>query len=152
MTVPVKFRLVTLAEAKDQLSIVGDEDDKRIDRLVLDASQAIMNYLKISPALDGWTDTAGIPLVDANGDPLRIGAVGGLNTAGVFVYTYAEYDTAGNGIGDPIDVGISIVPGPVRLATFVAIAALDDDREGAKDPITPAVVSLLERMRDPAMA
>jgi gp6-like head-tail connector protein len=139
------YRLVTLAEAKDQLSILDTEDDKRINRLVLDASQIVMNYLKVSPALDGWTDTDGVPLVDANGDPLRVGALGDFDSSGVFVF-----DLDSN--GDPINEGESIIPGPVRAATLLVIARLDDDREGEKDPISLAAQSLLERYRDPTLA
>jgi hypothetical protein len=139
------FRLVTVAEAKDQLSILDSSEDARINRLVWDASQIVMNYLKSSPALAAWCDTAGIPLVDANGDPQRVGAQGHLDTSGQFVF---DVDTA----GEPIDAGQSIIPGPVRAATLLVIAHLDDDREGKADPISFAVQSLLERYRDPALA
>lgn len=139
------YRLVTLAEAKDQLSIVDNADDARIDRLTINASQIIMNYLKRSPFLDGWTNTSGVPLVDADGNPIRIGGVGHLDTNGNFVL---DLDTNGN----PIDAGVSIIPGMVQQATLLVIAALDDDREGATDPISVAVQSLLMRFRDPAVA
>lgn len=139
------YRLVTLAEAKDQLSVLDNEDDVRIDRLTIIASQIIMNYLKVSPYLDGWTNTSGIPLVDTDGNPLRIGGQGYLDTNGNFIL---DLDTNGN----PIDSGISVIPGMVQAATLLVIAALDDDREGAKDPLSPAVESLLMRFRDPAVA
>lgn len=140
------YRLVTLAEAKDQLSIVDDADDARIDRLTIDASQIVMNYLhEHSAFLSGWTNTSGIPLVDADGNPLRIGGRGHLDTSGQFVL---DLDTDGN----PIDAGISVIPGMVRSATLLVIAALDDDREGVTDPISVAVQSLLMRFRDPAVA
>lgn len=146
MTAPTTiYRLVTLAEAKDQLSIVDSAEDARIDRITINASQIIMNYLKRSPFLDGWTNTAGIPLVDTNGNPLRIGGVGHLDTNGEFVL---DLDTNGN----PIDAGISVIPGMVQEATLLVIAALDDDREGLTDPISVGVQSLLMRYRDPAIA
>lgn len=44
------------------------------------------------------------------------------------------------------------VPGPVRASILLALAALWHNREGDIDPITPAVVSLLRRRRDPALA
>ncbi|MDR8396992.1 head-tail connector protein [Paraburkholderia sp. USG1] len=46
----------------------------------------------------------------------------------------------------------STVPGPVRSAVLLVIGSLYADREGATDPLTPAVQSLLMRMRDPAVA
>lgn len=46
----------------------------------------------------------------------------------------------------------STVPGPVRSAVLLVIGSLYADREGATDPLTPAVESLLMRMRDPAVA
>lgn len=139
------YRLVTVEEARDQLSILEHEEDVRINRLVLDASQIVMDYLKSSPALEGWTDTSGAPLVDADGNPIMVGAAGMLDEAGNFVL-------ATDSSGMPIDAGHSIIPGPVRAATLLIIAALDDDREGKREPISPAVESLLARFRDPAMA
>lgn len=139
------YRLVTVAEAKDQLSIIDAYDDKRVRRLCDDASQIVMNYLKTSPALSGWTDTNGQPLVDVSGDPLRTGGQGHLDSNGDFVL-----DVDSN--GDPINDGDSVIPGSVRAATLIVIARLDDDREGEKDPISPAVASLLAQFRDPALA
>ncbi|MDW9256530.1 hypothetical protein C7S16_2472 [Burkholderia thailandensis] len=46
----------------------------------------------------------------------------------------------------------STVPGPVRSAVLLVLGALYDDREGMTDPLTPAVESLLMRLRDPAVA
>ncbi len=146
MTAPPKvYRLVTLAEAKEQLEIVGNDEDAKINRRVLRASQIIMDYLKRSPFLRGWCDTSGIPLVDINGDPLRIGAIGTLDSNGDFQLTL-------NSNGDPVDAGVSIIPGQVQEACLLVIARGDDDREGEKDPLSPAVESLLMRFRDPAVA
>lgn len=44
------------------------------------------------------------------------------------------------------------VPGSVQAATKLVLGVLYKDREGAQDPISPAVESLLRRYRDPAMA
>lgn len=50
------------------------------------------------------------------------------------------------------------VPGPVRAAVLLVLGTLWADREGSgdgaseRDPISPAVVSLLVRMRAPALA
>ncbi|KIX68818.1 head-tail connector protein [Burkholderia pseudomallei] len=46
----------------------------------------------------------------------------------------------------------STVPGAVRSAVLLVLGTLYDDREGATDPLTPAVESLLMRLRDPAVA
>ncbi|CAJ6689899.1 head-tail connector protein [Burkholderia pseudomallei] len=46
----------------------------------------------------------------------------------------------------------STVPGPVRSAVLLVLGALYADREGATAPLTPAVESLLMRLRDPAVA
>lgn len=53
---------------------------------------------------------------------------------------------------------ISTVPGQVRAAVLLVLGALWAQREGVGDnaaeldPISPTVVSLLRRMRDPALA
>lgn len=146
MSAPPKlYRLVTLAEAKEHLEILDDAEDAKIDRRVIRASQIIMDYLAHSPFLSGWTDTSGIPLVDINGNPLRIGAIGTLDSNGDFTLTL---DSAGN----PVEAGISIIPGPVQEACLVVIARGDDDREGEKDQLSPCVASLLARYRLPALA
>jgi Phage gp6-like head-tail connector protein len=143
---PVLYRLVTLEEAKEQVSILASFDDARLNRLIIRASQAIIDYLDNGSGTEGWTDTAGNPLVDADGNPQRIGAQGHLDSNGDFVL---DLDTS----GEPINAGISIVPGHVQEATLVLIAASDDDREGWKgDPINAAVQSLLARTRDPPVA
>ncbi|WP_230961127.1 head-tail connector protein [Burkholderia cepacia] len=46
----------------------------------------------------------------------------------------------------------STVPGAVRSAVLLVLGTLYDDREGATSPLTPAVESLLMRLRDPAVA
>ncbi|SAK50683.1 Phage gp6-like head-tail connector protein [Caballeronia pedi] len=50
------------------------------------------------------------------------------------------------------DSTASTVPGPVRAAVLLVLGHLYADREGGTDPISPAVVSLLMRHRDPAVA
>jgi hypothetical protein len=148
MTAPTLFRLVTLAEAKDHLAILDSADDRRIDRLVFDASQLVMDYIGTnSLALGGWCDTSGKPLVDDNGDPLRVGALGHLNTAGDFVL---DLDTN----GDPINIGVSVIPGPVRAATLLVIGNMDAKRgeDDGANPISAGVESLLARYRLPVLA
>lgn len=146
MTAPPKlYRLVTLQEAKWQLRIIGNDEDAIVDMRVINSSQIIMNYLKRSPFLHGWCDTSGIPLVDINGDPLRIGAIGTLDSNGDFQLTL-------NSNGDPVNAGISIVPGMVREACLLDIALSDADAEGEKQRLSGAVESLLMRFRDPAVA
>ncbi|WP_244134813.1 head-tail connector protein [Burkholderia gladioli] len=46
----------------------------------------------------------------------------------------------------------STVPGPIRSAVLLVIGTLYADREGVTDPLTPAVESLLMRLRDPSLA
>ncbi|MCA7979037.1 head-tail connector protein [Burkholderia cepacia] len=46
----------------------------------------------------------------------------------------------------------STVPGAVRSAVLLVLGTLYDDREGTTSPLTPAVESLLMRLRDPAVA
>lgn len=43
-------------------------------------------------------------------------------------------------------------PARIQTATLLVLASLYEDREGANDPIGPAVVSILCRDRDPALA
>lgn len=133
------YRLVTLAEAKDHLGLLDTEDDARVDRLVLDASQIVMDYCNANH--EGWTDTDGAPLTDTNGDPLRLDAT--VDTAGNLVL-----DTDGNAVNP----GQSIIPGQVRAATLLVIGRLDDDREGKEDPLSPAAKTLLVAYHDPGMA
>lgn len=44
------------------------------------------------------------------------------------------------------------VPPRVQTAVLLVLASLYEDREGANDPIGPAVQSILNRTRDPALA
>jgi hypothetical protein len=115
------YRLVSLTEAQRNLRYEDDDVPTDLGQLVEDASQIIINYLDACALgiAEGWTDSSGAPLTDSIGDPLT--------------------DSSGN----------SIIPGSVRRATLLVIGALDKDREGQTDPITPAVVSLLTRYRDP---
>jgi hypothetical protein len=139
------YRLVTLAEAKANARYDSTADDADIDRLVIDASQFVMDYLEstnpdLQPLFSSWTDADGFPLVDDDGNPIII-----------------DYETDSNGDplldsnGDYIG-GQSIIPGPVRRATLLAIASLDQNREGELDPITPAVRALLTRFRPPTVS
>lgn len=162
------YRLVTVDEAKDQLAIIGTEHDARIRRLVWDASQIIINFLQATPAWDyisdGWTESPGEPLMDSAGNPRRVGGqyepeldsvgdpvidsngdvVPAVDSNGDIIYVL-------DSSGEPVDNGQSIIPGPIRIATFLVIAALDEDREGKRDPISPAVLSVLANYLDPVL-
>lgn len=138
---PMFYRLVTLAEAKAHLGVLHSSDDARIGRLVIDASQIVMDYIGTdSLSIDGWTDSDGKPLVDSNGDPQSVPIVD------------SNGDPVLDSNGDSTYYEISIIPGPVRKATLLVIANLDDDREGLRDALTPGVASLLARFRDPPVA
>lgn len=155
------YRLVTLAEAKQNANYDSDADDTKLTQIVDDASQLVMNYLEAAwsrvrqfsgddvtdeelafynRAFGLWTDSNGLPLVDTNGDPLTV-----------------DYPTDTN--GDPnldsngdIVGGRSIVPGEVHRATLLVTAVLIAYPDGSVDPITPAVKSLLVRYRPPTVA
>jgi hypothetical protein len=142
MSAPAFYRLVTLEEAKRNVSELTADDDVRLGELVIEASPAIMELIEGSPRVSGWTDTSGVPLTYANGDPQRMGALGSLDTAGNFVF--AE-DTD----GEIIEPGISIVPGPVQRATKALIAHWDDNRDGG---VPPAVFNILAAYIDPPVA
>lgn len=49
--------------------------------------------------------------------------------------------------GNPVDV-----PGPVSIAVKLVMGELFKSREAASDPISPGVMRLLARLRDPALA
>lgn len=138
-----RYRLVSLADAKEQLSILDSADDSVIDKRIVRASQDIMAW--VNQNLDDWTDTSGLPLVDVDGNPLRVGAKGHLDTNGDFVL---DLDTAGN----PIDNGISIIPGPVEQAALVLVARMDNEREGDADLFNDTVKSLLWNYHAPVSA
>lgn len=157
------YRLITLEEAQRRRRYVpSDDNDVELLELVDEASQIVMNYLQSAwartrqflddedvtdeeiaayqKAFGSWTDSSGLPLVDSSGDPLIV-----------------EFDTDTN--GDPVTDsngdyvgGHSIIPGPIRAATKLVLGALDSEREGQVDPITPAVKSLLVKYTPPAVA
>lgn len=140
--IPTLYRLVSVEQAKANMRILHSFEDATLDELVIQASHAVMDYVGAdSLALDGWCDTNGLPLVDADGNPQRIGA---------------EVDSNGDLVldsaGDPVDDGISIIPGPVQRATLVTIANWYDDAEGLRDGLPVAAQSLLVRFRDPPVA
>lgn len=153
------YRLVTLEDAKLNSRYVGTANDAELQETVDDASQQIMNYLEAEwcrarqfsgeasdeeianyeSIFGGWTDSAGMPLVDSHGDPLVIDYATDSNGQPI-------YDSSGGLVG-----GRSIIPGSVRRATLAMIGSLDENREGQVDPITPAVRSLLVRYRPPTV-
>jgi hypothetical protein len=116
----MSYRLVTVENAKLQLSILHSADDAYVESLCDRASEIVMNYLGDSFLLDDadWLDTDGNPIVEET-------------------------------TGDPSDP--TAIPGSIQQATLVLIARLDWDREGVADPISPAVMSLLARYRDPPL-
>lgn len=51
----------------------------------------------------------------------------------------------------PYDGSATPFPARIQTATLLVLASLFEDREGANDPIGPAVASILARDRDPAL-
>jgi hypothetical protein len=147
------YRLVTLDQARQQLNYDGTYADAQLLFRLDSVSRSLMDYIgPSSVALDGWTDSAGNPLVDENGDPLCeflvVDSAGDpvLDSNGDLQYEVraAEVDSSGNYVDCR-----SIIPGHVQAATVCAMAEWDNDRTG--DVITPAVESLLRRTRDMAV-
>lgn len=52
----------------------------------------------------------------------------------------------------PYDGAASTFPPHIQSATLLVLACMFEDREGDNDPIGPAVVSILARDRNPALA
>lgn len=136
------IRLVTLEEVKRNLGYDTTAEDVRLEELIDDASEAILNYLEVEwsrvtqyaddasdediaayeRAFGTWTDSNGLVLTDSTG-------------------VYPATDSNGS----------SLIPGAIRRATHLMIGALDKDREGETDGFTMAVVSLLKRYRMPTL-
>jgi hypothetical protein len=61
-----RLKLVTRAEAKDQVEVVDDEQDAKIDVMREDASSVVLDYLKNSIDPDDtsfdWCDNRGEPV------------------------------------------------------------------------------------------
>ncbi|MCA8314738.1 head-tail connector protein [Burkholderia multivorans] len=68
-----------------------------------------------------------------------------VTAASAIVVNYLKTDTAAS-------YTVDTVPAHVRTAVLLVLGSLYEDREGANDPIGPAVQSLLMRDRDPALA
>jgi hypothetical protein len=147
------YRLVTLDQVRTQLNYDGTYADSQLLFRLDSVSRALMDYIgPSSAALAGWTDSSGMPLVDADGDPLclflLVDSNGDplLDSSGERQYELdvAQVDSSGDYIGCS-----SVIPGEVQAATICAMSAWDDNRSG--EVITPAVESLLRRHRDPAV-
>jgi len=154
-----EFRLVSLDDVKRNLRYIGNANDAELQQKLDNASHQIMDYLEAewcrarqysgeatdtevaayNKAFGSWTNSSGAPLTDSNGDPLIVGYQTDSNGDPVL-------DSNGDRIG-----GHSVIPGSVREATLLMIGALDENREGQVDPITPAVKSLLVRYRPPTV-
>lgn len=67
--------------------------------------------------------------------------------ASAIVASYLKWKTPA-----PYDGTTTPYPAHIVSATLLVLATLYGDREGAIDPISPAVVSILRRDRDPALA
>lgn len=146
------YRLVTLAQAKRQLSMIEDDADQdtRVDGFIMRASAAVMEHIRTAgllPFIRGWTDAGGDPLVDSAGNPRTVASGYLRDDSGQIVY-----DDNGDPVADPISTQLSIVPGVVQQACLVTVAAWEADREGAMDGLPQAAKYLLETLRDPVFA
>ncbi len=105
------INLVTLAQAKMHLNELGDDREDDIEDKIIQASDIIMDYLKLEEVPDEW-------VADSTASPVE----------------YA-------------------IPGTVQSATLLVLAEIFENREAStSDPLTDAVVRLLYRKRDPALA
>lgn len=65
------MRLVTLEQASAHCRRDSGDDDADFELKVEGASEMVMDYISES-AKAAWTDSAGEPLEDSNGDPLNV--------------------------------------------------------------------------------
>lgn len=166
------MNLVTIEEAKEHLLYEHNADDLRIADLVEDASFVVLNYLKRGDMIQGFTDVDGVLLsdadgllfinftsaqaVDSNGDLLWLLALDSngdpiIDSAGDTIFAL---DSSGNKIPImtvwPPPLPTPNINGALRRATLLTISNFD--ARSQDDPISPAVESLLMRLRDPALA
>jgi len=101
--------LITFSQAKLHLNELGNDRDDDIEEKLSEASDIVMDYLKLSDVPDEWL---------ASTSPL-------------------EYR----------------IPAKVQAATKLVLGEIFENRESTtSDPISDAVVRLLHRLRDPALA
>ena len=86
---------------------------------------------------------AQLRIVDTDSDAELTSMV---TAASVIVASYLKW-----GNPPPYDGVTTPYPASIQHATLLVLASLYEDREGANDPIGPAVQSILMRDRDPAL-
>lgn len=84
------MRLVTLQQASDHLRRDTTADDADLLLKIEAASEAVMGYL--GDAAEAWTDSAGEPLEDSNGDAMDVPRVVQSATLQMVSYLYRERD------------------------------------------------------------
>lgn len=75
-----------------------------------------------------------------------------LEQASAIVVDYLKLPVGTYDLSNEDESDWQAAPEPVKAAVCLVFGHLDKDREGAADPLTPAVRSLLHRYRDPALA
>jgi hypothetical protein len=149
-------RLVTPERAKEHLLVDHNYDDSKIIFMVEQASAIVLNYIKQYPRTTYQTlPLVADDLIMAEPWPLTYwGPYGPYRNWSWYVprISYQNLppyvaDTWVDDEGEPNNV-----PGAVSVSTLMVIGNLYKDREGADDPISKGVRSLLIRYRDPALA
>ena len=121
---------VTLARAKQHLSMDHDEDDTLIEVYVQAASGAVKNYLKKASPYEVERDSNDDPILDSSGDPI-----------------YAV-DSSGD----------KLISYPVQAAVLLMVGFLYKDRDENPDQafaqgyLPKPVTALLYPLRKPALA
>lgn len=115
----MKMNLISLQDARDQVNLDDDLDERTLEQMRTTASGIIVDYLKLKET--GFLDDTSFNWVD--------------------------------NFGEPIEANI---PDPVIAATKLVLGALYENRDGdawrAPQPLSQAVIDILMRRRDPAMA
>ena len=120
---------VTLARAKQHLSMDHDQDDTLIEVYVQAASGAVKNYLKSASPYEVERDSNDDPILDSSGDPTYV-----VDSSGAKLVSY-----------------------PVQAAVLLMVGFLYKDRDENPDSafergyLPRPVTALLYPLRDPAL-
>lgn len=110
------MRLVSLHQASDHLRRDTDADDADLEVKVEAASELVMEYIS-DASKEGWTDSAGDPFPDSNGDALDVPRRVQLGTLTLIGYLYNERDGS-NDSAVPTQWGYGYLPIGVTALLF----------------------------------